>query len=148
MKNILFILFMIFSLQSVAQDPTKIVKWKFTAAKGNAEHQYIITAVAMIDSGWHVFAPEPGGDGLLIPTDLQFNGKNIPKNIGKFIPRRRPVTHNMEGVGMVNYYEGEIDFNITVEVSKAQTLTGIVSFQCCNDQMCLPPTDVPFSIKL
>ncbi|MBK7762712.1 MAG: hypothetical protein IPI46_04980 [Bacteroidetes bacterium] len=148
MKNLLFILFMSFTLQSIAQDPAKIVKWKFSSTKGNAEHQYVITAVATIDSGWHVFAPEPGGDGLLIPTDLQFNGKNMPKNVGKFTPRRRPITHEMEGVGMVNYYEGEVDFIIIVEVDKAQTLTGMVSFQCCNDKMCLPPTDVPFTIKL
>jgi hypothetical protein len=54
----------------------------------------------------------------------------------------------MEGVGMVNYFEGEIEFNMTIQSTKGATISGIMSSQCCNDQMCLPPSDVPFKVKL
>ncbi len=138
---------MLSSVLSFAQDPSP-VKWKFASKKGNNPNEYIITATATIQEGFHVFSPEPGGDGLLIPTELTITNKQLLTKVGTLTPLRRPITKNMEGVGMVNYYEGEVDFSLTVEASKSVTLNGTVSFQCCNDRMCLPPTDVPFKIKL
>jgi thiol:disulfide interchange protein DsbD len=124
------------------------VKWTFSSKKGNNPHEYVLVATAKIQDGFHVFAPEPGGDGLLIPTEVAITNKTAFKKIGHLTPTRRPVTKNMEGIGMVNYYEGEIEFNLTVETDKPGSLSGTMSFQCCNDQMCLPPTDVPFKVKL
>ncbi len=119
----------------------------FAAKQGNNPNEYILTATATIKQGFHVFAPQPGGDGLLIPTEISITTKDT-KIIRPLTPQRRPITKEMEGIGMVNYYEGEIEFHITVESKKGVTLTGIISSQCCNDQMCLPPTDVPFNVKL
>ena len=148
MKKILLVLLVLSSITSFAQDAASIVKWTFSSAKGSEPNKYILTASAKIDEGWHVFAPDPGGDGLLIPTEIKFTGKTVLKNVSKLIPFRRPITKEMTGVGFVNYYEGEITFTVSFEIAKPTTIAGTVSFQCCDDKMCLAPTDIPFKIKL
>jgi hypothetical protein len=60
----------------------------------------------------------------------------------------KEISKNMEGVGLVNYYEHEVVFKINVEPYQVHSVTGNISYQLCNDMMCLPPTEVPFNIKL
>lgn len=145
-KFFLFALFLS-AYQLFAQD-LKPVKWAFSISKNEKTQVYTLSALATIEDGWHVFAPEPGGDGLLIPTEVKITNQKGVQTIGSLTPARRPVTHDMDGIGMVNYYEGEINFTIEFTANQVNTLQGMASFQCCNDKMCLPPTDIPFSLKL
>ena len=147
MRTVFLVVFMLSAFVSFGQSPNP-VKWTFSGKKGNNPNEYILVASAHIQEGFHVFSPQPGGDGLLIPTEITISNKQSLTKTGSLIPQRRPVTKEMTGVGMVNYYEGDIDFTIRVEASKAPILEGILTFQCCNEQMCLPPTDVPFKVKL
>jgi hypothetical protein len=147
MKKLMFVLMMLSSILTMAQD-TSPVKWTFSSKKGNNPNEYIITAKANIQKGFHVFAPDPGGDGLLIPTEMNVENKDKFKNVGNLIPQRRPITKEMKGIGMVNYYESEIEFHLTVESENPGTVIGVMSSQACNDLMCFPPTDVEFNIKL
>ena len=147
MKNLLFLFFMLFSFAVNAQPNQSPVKWKFDVKK-SSENTYTIYSTAIIEKGWHVFTTEPGGDGLLIPTAI-----NIDENKGITISKPftldgKFVTHDMEFVGKVNYVEGIGQFTITVISKTATTLKGLLTYQCCNEKMCLPPTDVPFSVEL
>jgi len=146
MKSIFFIVFVFCSFFGVAQDPSAVT-WAFTSKPGNNPDEFILTASAKIQEGFHVFSPQPGGDGLLIPTEMTLTTTNI-KIVKPLTPQRRPVTKHMEGIGMVNYFEGEIEFNMTIQSTKGATINGIMSSQCCNNLMCLPPSDVPFKVKL
>jgi len=147
MKNILVVLFMLSAFISFGQNPEP-VKWTFSTKKGNNPNEYVLVATAKLQEGFHVFAPNPGGDGLLIATEVVLDHKEKYKKIGNLIPQRRPITKDMTGVGMVNYYEGEIEFTLTVETDKPGTLSGTITSQCCNEQMCFPPSDLPFNVKL
>lgn len=147
MKNLLFICFMLFGFAMNAQQSQTPVFWKFDVKK-SAENTYTIYATATIEKGWHVFTTEPGGDGLLIPTAV-----NIDENKGVTISKPfaiegKFITHDMEFVGKVNYIEGLGQFTITVISKTATTLKGTLTYQSCNEKMCLPPTDVPFSVEL
>lgn len=127
---------------------TSPVKWNFKAKKGHEANEYQLIFSAQLDKGFHVFAPEPGGDGLLIPTSVTLTHPELFTTKSPLIPQRRPVTKEMEGVGYVNYYEGEIEFILTVHTDKTNTVQGTLSFQCCNEAMCFPPRDIPFTINL
>lgn len=146
MKQLFFILLMLTSMISIAQDASP-VKWTFSTRNGNHPNEYVLVAKANIQDGFHVFSTDPGGDGLMIPTDVVLKDKSAFKKTGSFIPTRRPITKNMEGIGMVNYFEGEIEFTLTVETDKAKAIEGILTYQCCNDKMCFPPTDISFNEK-
>lgn len=144
MHKLIFLLAMLASLGLQAQDKNP-VKWTFSVQQGSAPSVHILKAVAVVPEGFHVFAPDPGGDGLLIPTEITFTTKNI--KAGPMVAQRRPITKEMKGIGFVNYYEGEIEFTVTIEGSNLSRLSGQVTSQCCNDTMCLPPADTPFNLK-
>ena len=147
MKQLFFILLMLTSTLGFAQEGSS-VKWTFSHHKGNNPNEYVLVAKASIKEGFHVFSTDPGGDGLMIPTDVVLNDKSVFNKTGSFIPSRRPITKKMEGIGMVNYFEGDIEFTLTVETSKATAIEGVLTYQCCNDKMCFPPTDISFNEKL
>lgn len=141
-----FLLAMMFLMTSLHAQDFNPVKWQFTLEKNQDKSGYTLLASATVEKEWHVFAPDPGGDGLLIPTEVVIEEPKGLK-IGAILPSRRPISKEMDGIGMVNYYEGEITFTLAIDAEKITSLTGKASFQCCNDKMCLPPRDIPFSLK-
>jgi hypothetical protein len=147
MKHILLICLLFLANSLKAQMPSP-VKWNFYTEKAKDAEVYTIYAKATIEQGWHVFSPTPGGDGLLIPTQLTFDHPEKFREINAMIVDGKEISKNMEGVGLVHYYEHEVVFKVNVEAYEAHTVTGNISFQLCNEMMCLPPTEVPFSIKL
>lgn len=148
MKNLLMFILLFCSMLGMAQMPNP-VKWTFQAIPMSTEGKYTIVAHADIESGWHVFSNNPGGDGLLIPTEMSVdsNDKSI-KVDGPMQIDGKLITKEMDGVGVVNYYEHKASFKLTIVGKSEQIIKGVISYQLCNEQMCLPPTDVPFSIKL
>ena len=100
---------------------------------------------AKIDAGWHVYSTELEGgptaamleaetlDGARLDGKLTFEGEEIEKYDDMF--------------GMdVRYFENEVTFVqrfiIEKENSKVQ---GYFQYGACNDENCLPPTNVEFS---
>jgi|688.fasta_scaffold52812_2 DsbC/DsbD-like thiol-disulfide interchange protein len=147
MRNFFLLIAMIVTSQLLAQNPNP-VKWSFYSLKDKEAEVYTIYAKATIEDGWHVFSPTPGGDGLLIPTQLTFDHPEKFREMNAMQVEGKEISKNMEGVGLVNYYEHEVIFKINVEPYQAHSVTGNISYQLCNDMMCLPPTEVPFNIKL
>ena len=147
MKNLLLICFMLLGFAVNAQQAQTPVLWKFDVKK-STENTYTIYSTAAIEKGWHVFTTEPGGDGLLIPTAMNIDENKVVTISKPFALEGKFITHDMEFVGKVNYIEGIGQFTITVISKTATTLKGTLTYQCCNEKMCLPPTDVPFSVEL
>ncbi len=147
MKNLFlfFLLLSSFGLKAQNADP---VKWSFYSVKEKEPDTYTVYAKAQIADGWHVFTPTPGGDGLLIPTEHSFDHPEKFRDTGALTTEGKEIQHDMEFVGKVNYFEHEAIFKVTLIVYQPHTVTGRISYQLCNDRMCLPPTEVPFSIKL
>ncbi|MEZ5046749.1 MAG: protein-disulfide reductase DsbD family protein [Chitinophagaceae bacterium] len=148
MKIFIF-LALLFSTQLLfAQHNQSPVQWSFSSEKVDSTSSYIIMAKAQIEPGWHVFATEPGGDGLLIPTTLTINHENKKIKIGITQEKGKKITEEMEAVGLVHYFKDEVIFYVEVFPIDQDIITGLISFQVCNDKMCLPPEDVNFSINL
>ena len=108
---------------------------------------YIVYAKAKLDSGWHVFTHEPGGDGLLIATNFDFDQNPAIEQMTPIEIEGKVIQKEMDGMGMVSYFEKEAIFKRTITLTNKVELTGIVRFQVCNDEMCLPPAEDLFYIK-
>ena len=131
------------------QAQEKPVSWSFSAKK-IADKTYEVHLTANISGDWHLYAQNVGVDGPL-PTAftftknplLSFDGK--PKEVGKLIKKKEDVWD-----GIVNYYEKTVDFVQVVKVrgSAKTNLAGKVEFMVCNDEKCLPPTEVDFSVNI
>lgn len=149
MKYLLLFGLLLLQVTSFAQvDTKKPVRWKFDLKKVDATH-YTLFAKATIDAGWHVFSPDPGGDGLLIPVSVVLNASQKIEYPEKWTVDSKITTKEMPEVGVVHYLEGEAVLQMTLTTTKLPTvITGTMTSQSCNDHMCLPPVEDVFKFEI
>lgn len=127
----------------------KPVNWTFSAKK-IADKTYEVHLTATITGDWHIYSQNVGVDGP-VPTTFSFNKNPLltvdgkPKELGKLIKKKEDVWD-----GVVNYYEHTVNFVQVVKVKGAAktNLAGKVEYMVCNDEKCLPPAEVNFSVNI
>lgn len=133
-------------LFSLAQSP---VKWSYSASK-NDNQTYEVKISAAINPGWHLYS-QTTPDGGPVATKISFNKNPLlvmdgdTKEVGKMVTKYEEVF----GVD-TKYYADRVDFVQTVKLKgKAKTnVNGMLQFMVCNDQQCLPPVTLNFSVLL
>jgi len=122
------------------------VKWSFSTEAINDKEAYVVIT-ADIEKGWHIYSQfiDEGGP---IPTTFTFN-KNPDYNlIGKAIeiPKANPVLDKTFGL-MIASHENKVVFKQKIALKKPEIkVTGSLEFMVCNDERCLPPDDLEFSV--
>lgn len=144
MKKFLTIgLLLIVTMMAQAQmvDP---VKFTTTLKTGNsAEGEIVFTG--KIDKGWHVYSTKLGSDG---PIEATFNTVKMDgvELVGSLTPRGNEISQFDEMFGMkLRYFENNVTFVQKVKFTKPDySIDCYLNYGACNDQMCMPPTDVNF----
>ena len=124
------------------------VKWIYTAKK-IAPKTYEIHITANIDGNWHMYSqdtgegPEPTSFNFIANPLVKLDGK--VKEVGKL-----EKTYDPNFKSVMKYYSKQVDFVQKIKLkSTATTLVkGTVTFMVCNDKKCLPPKEIPFSVKV
>ncbi len=101
---------------------------------------------ATIDAGWHLYSTELPEDGPVSAT-INFDKLEGAELVGKLTPRGHVVEHfdNMFEMTL-RYFENKGTFVQKVKFTGgAYTLKGYLQYGACNDENCLPPTDVEFN---
>lgn len=143
------VLAVILSVFSVSAQDDKPVNWKVEAKKVG-ENQFQISAEAKMKDGFHIWALNAGGDGSLINTNIDLTSKGITWNDHTWNASKRPKSERYEYIdGAVNYFERSVTFtrNFTVKAG-VNKVEGQITYQTCNEMMCYPPQDIPFSLEL
>ena len=147
-KTFLFILG-IFIIHAAISQSNKQVQWTYNAKKVS-DKTYEVHMIATINGDYHLYAQDVGGEGPIATSFtfaknplLQLDGK--VKEVGKPIKKFESAWNHD-----VRYYEKNVDF---VQVVKLKTdaktnLSGKVEFMVCNEQKCLPPSDVEIKINI
>lgn len=142
MKNLLFLvgsLFFTFALQ--AQEK---VEW--TTAYNKQTNS--VQMKASIQKGWHLYSQHLSTNEGPVPTTFVFDEKSgllwssevkEPTSLIAFDP-------NFEA--NLNYFEKEVVFERTIKGTYSGVISGIITYMVCNDEMCLPPVEFPFSIQI
>jgi thiol:disulfide interchange protein DsbD len=90
-------------------------------------------------------------NAIAIPTTFTFNPNPLFELEGKVkeIGKLEKFTDKTLGVS-ANQYSNTVVFTQKVKLkSKIKTsLTGSVEYQTCDDEKCLPPKTVPFTVSL
>ncbi|HMO63076.1 MAG TPA: protein-disulfide reductase DsbD family protein [Ferruginibacter sp.] len=124
------------------------VKWVFTAKKiGPKTYELHITAT--LDAKWHIYAQD-AGEGPE-PTTVSFSKNPLVlldgkvKELGKL---EKSFDPNFNSV--LKYYADNVDFVQVIKLkSEVPTVVkGSITYMVCNDRQCLPPKEVPFTIKV
>jgi hypothetical protein len=124
------------------------VKWSYSAVK-IADKLYEIHVTATLENKWHIYAQD-AGEGPE-PTSFSFAANPLLKLDGKVIEvgnLEKAFDPNFNST--LKFYSNKVDFVQKVKTkSKAATvIKGTVSYMVCNDKKCLPPKEVPFSVKI
>ena len=149
MKHLFTLLSVLMITTMASAQSAKQVKWSFTSKK-IAEKTYEIHMTASLNGNWHMYAQNVGVDGP-VPTTFTYTKNPLlsvdgkPKEVGKVIKKKEEVWG-----GVVNYYEKSVNFIQVVKVKGniKTNIAGKVEFMVCDDQLCLPPSQVEFTVNL
>ncbi len=149
MKKIFLFISSIFIISAAIAQSSKQVQWAYSAKK-IADKTYEVHMTANITGDYHLYAQDAGGEGP-IPTSFTFSKNPLlvidgkVKEVGKLVKKFESAWNHD-----VKYYEKNVDFVQVVKVkSNAKTnLAGKVEFMVCNDQKCLPPSDVEIKVNI
>ena len=142
------IICLLFSSIAAFAQIEKPVTWEFSAKK-IADKKYEIHLTATIQDKWHLYAQE-AGDGP-VSTSFSFSKNPLIKLDGKVIELgKAKFAFDKNFDSKLKFYENRVDFvqKVSLKTKVNTILKGTLNFMVCNDQKCLPPSDVPFSVKI
>jgi hypothetical protein len=147
MKRILLVLAGILIPMNLLGQILKPVKWSYAARK-ISETEAVVLIKASIGDGWHIYSTRQKAGGPVKTTITFFKGQGYDLS-GKLI-EPKPITQYEKNFGInVNYFEHEVVFQQRMHVSRSKlSIKGRINFMVCNDQKCLPPEDVGFTIPV
>ena len=149
-RSILFVVLCLFAGNVVhAQIVRDNSKWTFEAKKISGDKYELIVHCKLPDK-WHIYALNPGGDGMEIAPEVKFTNNSDVKLIGVVKERGKRISEAMVGIdGNVNIYKNKVDYVQEAIVKNNATIKGTYSYQICDDSQCLPPKrDKPFTITI
>ena len=145
-KNTLFILFtLLFSLTAMAQqNPVHFSVQQKQVSPTEVE----VIFTAKIDQGWHVYSTNLPADG---PTSasLHVDKAEGVTPVGKLTTRGKELNVYDKTFEMkLRYFENSVGFVQRYKITaKTYSIKGYLEYGACNDEMCLPPTQVEFNFK-
>jgi len=134
--------------------PTDPAAWKLENAGGKpvkAGGRFQVKLVAAIQPGWHLYSLKPVAEGP-IPTRI-WVGEGQAFALTGAAQAPEPTTMHDSSFDMeVEFYEGETPFTLPLKAAAGsagqQTLTVNVSYQSCNEKLCLPPKTIKVQLPM
>ena len=123
------------------------VKFK-TELKTISDTEAQIVFTGNIDAGWHVYSTDLPSGG---PISATFNVEKIQgaELMGKLTPQGKEIENFDKVFEMkLRYFENTATFVQKFKITDASyQIEGYLEYGACNDDNCLPPTEVPFSFS-
>lgn len=149
MKKFLFLIFGLFVTFFTAQikDPVKF-KYHINSLSNN-EYEAVLTAT--IDKNWHIYSKDlPPDSG--IPTEMKLISKEGVDLIGKVVEVGKKHDEFSEAFGaQIVYYSDLVQFKQKFKLknsAKPATVSAEITYQTCNDRVCLAPNTLEFDQKV
>ncbi|MDR2556807.1 MAG: thioredoxin family protein [Bacteroidales bacterium] len=133
-----------------AAAPQNPVKWKCSVEPTGTAGEANLVFTATVNKGWHLYSQflEAGGP---LPTVFNFPSSKDYERIGKISESPKPI----EGVDdifgtKIAYFARNATFKQRIKVNAAAdfTIKGTIDYQVCNDETCIPFTDIDFKFDV
>ena len=112
---------------------------------------YTVSILAVVQPGWHIYSKTQPDDAIAIPTEVSFNSNPLVVLKGKLteVGKLQTVKDKTLGVS-ANQYANEVSWvqNVELKAKVKTSLTGVIEYQVCDDEKCLPPKKVNFNIPI
>ncbi len=148
MKKYLSVLVLFFTISSGFAQIDNPVQWTWTAKK-LADKTYELHMTATINGKWHIYAQE-AGEGPE-PTSFSFTNNPLVKLDGKVKEvGKLEKSYDPNFKSTLKFYGEKVDFvqKVKLKSSVSTVVKGTVIYMVCDDKKCLPPKEIPFSIKV
>ncbi len=146
MRLITFI-WLILPFSSFAQELAP-VEWSFDVSEIN-DQEYELIFTADIEKGWTVYS-QYIDDGGPVPTTITYETKGL-ETVGKSTEEgyKKEGMDDIFEMNVIKFFDKE-PYIIKQRIKKGDlsTVSGYLTFMCCDDERCLPPTDIDFSLDL
>ncbi|WP_332021146.1 protein-disulfide reductase DsbD family protein [Kaistella sp.] len=148
-KNWLLLL-LVFLFQGISAQIKDPVKFKYNInSLPNGVYEAVLTAT--IDKNWHIYSQDlPPDSG--IPTEMKLSSKEGIQLMGKVTEVGKKHDEFSEAFGaQIVYYSDLVLFKQKFKLkdnSKPATVTAEITYQTCNDRVCLAPNTLEFDQKI
>ncbi|MCB0634848.1 MAG: hypothetical protein KDD15_34185, partial [Lewinella sp.] len=149
MKAVVLALFCLLSISLGAQilEP---VKWNMTSRHLQGD-EYELVFTASMDDHWSIYSQHTSDEGP-VPTSFNFEAGDHYSRIGEVAESGGKKKEGMDplfGVNVIKFVKGPVLFTQKVKVTDiSKPITGYLEFMTCDDERCLPPTEVDFSFSV
>lgn len=116
---------------------------------GNNEYEAILNAT--LEKNWHIYSqdlPEDSG----IPTEMKVTSKDGIQLVGKVVEVGKKISEFSEAFGVkIVYYSNQVQFKQKFKLKnpeKTATITAEITYQTCDDKVCLAPNTLEFDKKI
>lgn len=116
---------------------------------GNNEYEAILNAT--LEKNWHIYSqdlPEDSG----IPTEMKVTSKDGIQLVGKVVEVGKKISEFSEAFGVkIVYYSNQVQFKQKFKLKnleKPATVTAEITYQTCDDKVCLAPNTLEFDKKI
>jgi hypothetical protein len=147
-KTLLAGIILLFNLGIAGAQILKPVTWSY-AAKKISKTEAIVFIKATIDEDWHLYS-QTVPDGGPVRTSFMFANAKSYTLIGK-TQEPKPTVRFEKVFGIeVAYFENSVIFQQKIKLNTGGPVVvkGSLEYMTCNDEKCLPPEQVPFSIPI
>lgn len=140
----MLLMFVVVTAHAQIQEP---VKFK-TELKTLSDTEGEIIFTAAIDPGWHVYSTDLG-DGGPISVTFNVDKKTGVEVVGKLKPVGKEISTFDKLFEMkVRYFENTAQFVQKIKFTAGTyAIEGYLEYGACDDESCLPPTQVPFNLS-
>lgn len=133
------------AVSQIIKDPTT---WQYEV-KQTGEQTFDLIFRVSLKEHWHIWALEPGGDGMQLPPEFIFENNAAVTLLGGIKEKGKKITGVMDGVdGEVSWYADKIEYTQSVRVTENTVITGEHTYQVCDDKQCLPPKTLSFQFEI
>lgn len=136
LSRILPFLFLLLNISLInAQSP---VSWAFSFEDKGDEVR--VKATATMQKNWTIYSQHTEDNGP-VPTAFYIDDNKV------VFSETSKVKKEFDELFEVNVlkFKDKAEFEYTVKKGKKRAISGVVQFMCCDNEKCLPPTDVPFN---
>lgn len=124
--------------------------WQYSAKKVS-DKLYEIHFAVTLEQGWHTYSQHQNKDAICSPTAIIFNKNPLITLLGKPKEVGNLQVERIETLGIAqNQFRNKVDFVQLVQLKSniKLTLTGMLSYQVCTDEQCLPIFNNSFSVQI
>ena len=150
LKPAFLALFSLFAVSTWGQieDPAH---WSIDLYESSEDGKVDLVFECKLDSSWKVYSQDVDPMAGPMPTYFEIKvpeGVELPASTSECDPL---VDYDPNFMVDLKFFKKKAYFWATLDLSGAapsDSISGFYSFMVCNNEMCLPPTDVDFSVKV